>query len=95
MDIADYFGAGLLSVDIAVVIAVLPELLARASQFARSHLLDGFEKLRQDNLRRFIDKQMYMLGHQDVGVKSRMMPRTRLFQHGLNRLPGCRRFKQR
>jgi hypothetical protein len=31
-------------VDIAVVIAVLPELFARSSQLARGHLLDGFQE---------------------------------------------------
>ncbi len=44
MDIADHFGTGLLSVDIAVVITVLPELFARSSQLTRSHLLDGFQE---------------------------------------------------
>jgi len=83
MDIAGHFGAGLLSADIAVVIAGLPELFARSSQLARSHLLDGLEKLRQYNLRRFIDKQMDMLGHQDVGVNSRTMPCARMFEHRL------------
>ena len=95
MDIADHFGAGLLSVDIAVVIAGLPELFARSSQLARSHLLDAFQKLRQYNLRRFIDKKMDMFGHQDVGVNSRMMLCASLFQHRLERLPGSRRFKKR
>ena len=95
MDIADDFGEGLLSVDVTDVVAFLPELLARSSQLARSDLLDGFEELGQQDLRRLIDKQVNMLWHQDVGVNARMMPCMRLFQNGLDRLSGSRLFEQR
>jgi len=95
MDIADHRRTGPLSVDIAVVVAVLPELLARPSQPARSHLLDDLEKLRQQNSRRLIDEQVNMFRHQNVGVNPRLMPRTRLFQHRLERLAGGGRFKER
>ena len=95
MDVADHFGAGFLSVDIPVVVALLPELLARSSQLARSHLLDGLQQLRKQNPRRLIDEQMDMLGHENVGINSRQMPCARLFQHCLDRLLRSRRFQQR
>jgi hypothetical protein len=51
MDKADDFEAGLRSVDVTVVVAFLPELLARSSQLARSDLLDCFEELGQQDQR--------------------------------------------
>ena len=62
MDIADHLRAGLLSVDIAVVVTVLPELLPWPSQPPRSDLLEGFQELRQYNPRRLVDQQVHMLG---------------------------------
>src|SRR6185312_11687027 len=82
-------------VDIAVVVAALPELLARPSQLPRSDLLEGFQPLRQYNPRWLVDQQVNMLGHQHVGINSRPMPRTNLFQHRLHRLPDPRRRQQR
>ena len=95
MDIADHFGASLLSVDVAIVVAILPELLTWPSQLPRSDLLEGFEKLRQENPRRLVGEQVNVLEHQHVGVNSRLMPRARLFQHGFHGFPGSRRFQQR
>jgi len=95
MDVAGHLGAGLLTMDVAVVVAILPELLALASQFARGHLLQYLEKLRQQNLWRLIHEQVHMLGHQDISIDPRLVPCARLFQHNLNSLPGDRRIKQR
>jgi len=39
MNVAYYFGASIFATNVAVKVAFLPELLALASQFARSHLL--------------------------------------------------------
>src|SRR5580658_5509249 len=77
MDVADHFGAGLLSVNITVVVALLPELLARSTQLARSPLLARLTQLRQQNPRRLVAEQLNMLGHQNVGVTPRQMPCAR------------------
>ena len=87
MDVADHVGTGLLTVDVAIVVAFLPKLLARSSQLARSDLLDGFEKLRQQNPRWLVDEQVNMLRHQNVGVNPRLMSSARLLQHGLEQFP--------
>ena len=49
MDITDHLGASHFATNIAVIVACLPELVALAPQFARSDLLDGFEKLCKKN----------------------------------------------
>ncbi len=46
MKVANHFRAGLIPVDIAVEVAVLPELLAIDLEFAGSDLLEGLQKLR-------------------------------------------------
>jgi hypothetical protein len=51
--------------------------------------------LSQHDPRRLIDQQMNVLGHQHIRVNPRPMPRARLLQHSLARLPGDGRFKQR
>ena len=76
MDVAYHFRASLFTMDVAVKVAFLPELLALASQFARRHLLYGFEKPGHENRWWLVDEQMNVLGHQDVGVDPRLMSRT-------------------
>ena len=75
MDVAYHFRASLFTTDVAVKVAFLPELLALTSQFARSDLLYGFEKLGHEDRWWLVDEQMYVLGHQYVGVDPRLMPR--------------------
>jgi hypothetical protein len=89
------FGANIFATNVAVKVAFLPELLALASQFARSDLLYGFEKLGHEDRWWLVDEQMYVLGHQDVRVDPRLMSCTSRFQYGLNCLPGARRIEQR
>ena len=81
--------------DVAVKVAFLPELLALASQFARCNLLAGFKELGHENRWRFVDKQMDVLGHEDVSVDPRLMPRASHFQYCLHDLLGLRCFKKR
>ena len=95
MNVAYHFGASLFTADIAVKVAFLPELLALTSQFARCDLLYCFEKLCHENRWRLVDEQVDVLGHQDVGVDPRLMPRTSLFQYGLNCILGVRRIEKR
>jgi hypothetical protein len=95
MDVTDHFGASLFTTDIAVKVAFLPELLALASQFARSDLLYGFEKLGHEDRWWLVDEQMDVLGHQDVGVDSRLMSRTSLFEYGLDYILGARLIEKR
>jgi hypothetical protein len=95
VNVAYHFGANIFATNVAVKVAFLPELLALASQFARSDLLYGFEKLGHEDRWWLVDEQMYVLGHQDVGVDPRLMSCTSRFQYGLNCLPGARRIEQR
>ena len=81
--------------DVAVKVAFLPELLALASQFTRSDLLYSLEKLGHEDRWWLVDEQMYVLGHQDVGVDPRLMSCTSQFQHGLNCVLGARRIEKR
>src|ERR1035437_539396 len=84
MNVAYHFRASLFTMDVAIKVTFLPELLALTSQFARSDLLDGFEKLGHEDRWWFVDEQMNVLGHQDVGVNPRLMSRTSQFQYGLD-----------
>ena len=95
MNISDNCGKGPFPSDVAVVVAVLPELLVQSSQLARSDLLDGFEKLRQQDLLRLVDEQVNMFRHQNVSVNSCPVASPGLFQHHLNRFLGGRRPQQR
>jgi hypothetical protein len=95
MDVAYHFGASLFTMDIAVKVAFLPELLTLTSQLARGDLLYGFEKLGHEDRWRLVDEQMDVLGHQDVGVDSRVMSLTSQFQYGLNCVLGVRRIEKR
>ena len=95
MNVAYHFGASIFTMDVAVKVAFLPELLALASQFTRSDLLYSLEKLGHEDRWWLVDEQMYVLGHQDVGVDPRLMSCTSRFQYGLNCLPGARRIEQR
>jgi hypothetical protein len=95
MNVAYHFGASIFTTDVAVVLAFLPELLALASQFARSDLLYGFEKLGNEDQWWLVDEQMDVLGHQDVGVDPRLMPCTSQFQYGFNCVLGARRMEKR
>ena len=89
MNVADHFGASIFPTDIAVKVAFLPELLVLTSEFARSDLLHGFEKLGNEDRWWLVDEQMDVLGHQDVGVDPRLMSRTSQFQYGLNCVLGA------
>ena len=95
MNVTYHFGASIFTTDVAVKVTFLPELLALTSQFARSDLLYGFEKLGHKDRWRLVDEQMDVLGHQDVGVDPRLMPRTSLFQYGLHCVLGLRRIEKR
>jgi hypothetical protein len=95
MDVAYHFGASLFTMDVAVKVAFLPELLALTSQFARSDLLYGFEKLGHEDRWWLVDEQMDVLGHQDVGVNPRLMSCASHFQYGLNCVLGTRRIEKR
>jgi len=81
--------------DVTVKITFLPELLTRPSQFVRCNLLEGLEKLGQEDRWRLIDEQMDVLWHQDVSVNPRLMPRASHFLYGLHDLLGLRHFKKR
>jgi len=89
MDVAYYFGASLFTMDVAVKVEFLPELLALTSQFARCDLLYGLEKLGHENRWWLIDEQMDVFWHQDVGVGSRLMSRASQFQCGLDCVLGA------
>jgi hypothetical protein len=95
MNVSYHFRTGFFAMNIAVKVAFLLELLAQAFQFARSDLLEGFEKLSQEDGRWLVDEQMDVLRHQDVGVDPRLMPRARHFQYGLHGVFGLRRFEKR
>src|ERR1035437_4532360 len=95
MNVTDHFGASLFTMDVAVKVAFLPELLALASQFARGDLLDGFEKLGHEDRWRLVDKQMDVLRHQDVGVDHCLMSCTSQFQYGLDCVPGTGHIEER
>ena len=95
MNVADHLGSSGLPADVAVIIALLPELFALASQFARGGLLEDFEKLGNEDRWWLVHEQMDVFGHQNVCVDPCLMPGPRPFQHGLDRLPRSERFKQR
>jgi hypothetical protein len=95
VNVAYHFGASIFATNVAVKVAFLPELLALASQFARSHLLYGLDKLRHEDRWWLVDEQMDVLRHQDVRVDPRLMSCTSRFQYGLNCLLGARRIEQR
>jgi hypothetical protein len=95
MNVAYHFGASIFTMDVAVKVAFLPELLALASQFTRSDLLYSLEKLGHEDRWWLVDEQMYVLGHQDVGVDPRLMSCTSQFQYGLNCVLGVRRIEKR
>ncbi len=56
MNVTDHFGASIFTTDVAVKVTFLPKLLALTSQFARSDLLYGFEKLSYKDRWRLIDE---------------------------------------
>jgi hypothetical protein len=95
MNVTYHLGASIFATNVAVKVAFLPELIARASQFARSDLLYGFEKLGQEDRKWLVDEQMYVLGHQDVGIDPSLVSCTSQFQYGLNCLLGSRRIEER
>ena len=95
MDISDHFGTGRFAADIGVEIAWLPELQAIASELAGSDLLERLEKLRHEDGGRLVDQQVNVFGHQHVSVDPCPMTRPGLFQNGLDRFLGSRRFKER
>jgi len=94
VNVADHIGASFFTMDVAIEVTLLPELLALSFQFARSDLLDGFEKLGKDDRWWLVDEQMNVLGHQDVGVDSCLMSCTSLFQYGLEYVLGFRRIEK-
>jgi len=89
MNVTYHLGASIFATNVAVKVAFLPEFLARASQFARSDLLYGFEKLGHKDRWWLVDKQMDVLGHQDVGVDPRLMSCASQFQYGLHCVLGA------
>src|ERR1035437_3246573 len=95
MNVPYHFGASLFTMDVAVKVAFLPELLVLTSQFTRSNLLYGFEKLGHEDRWWLVDEQMDVLGHQDVGVDPRLMSCASQFQYGLNCVLGVRRIEKR
>jgi hypothetical protein len=94
MNVTYHFRAGIFTTDVTVKVAFLPELLMLASQFARSDLLYGFEKLGHENRWWLVDEYMDVLGHQDVGVNPRLMSCTSQFQYGLNSVFGVWRIEK-
>jgi len=95
MDVADHLGASLCTMDVAVIVTLLPKLLALTFQFARSDLLDCFEKLSDENRWWLVDEQMDVLRHQNVGVDPRLMSCASQFKYGLNCVLGVRRIEKR
>jgi hypothetical protein len=95
MDVAYHFGAIPFTTNVAVKVAFLPELLALTFQFARSDLLDGFEKPGHQDRWWLVDEQVDVLGHQDVGVDPCLMSRASQFQYGLNCVLGVRLIEKR
>ena len=93
MNVTYHFGASIFTMDVAVIITLLPELLVLPSQFARRHLLYGFKKLGHENRWWLVDEQMDVLRHQDVGVNPRLMSCACQFQYGLNYVLGTRRIE--
>ena len=90
VDVADRLGAVMFAANAAVEIAGLPELFTMTSQFARSHLFQRLEELRQENRWRLVDEQVHMLGHQDARVDPCLMPLARPFKDRLHCLPDAR-----
>jgi len=88
VDVSDDFGAGCFAMDVAVEVALLPELLVIASQFPRGGLLERLEELRQKDRWRFVDEDVKMLGHQDVRIDPGPMPCPGLFEYGLDDVLG-------
>ena len=95
MDISDHFGPGCLPMNVRVIIAGLPELLAIASQLAGSDLLERLQKLRHEDGGRLVDQQVNMFRHQHISVNPGLMTCPSLFQNGFDRYLGARRFKER
>jgi hypothetical protein len=95
VDISNHLGPGCLATDVRVKVTGLPELPAIASQFARSHLLERLQKLRQQNGWRLVDQQVNMFRHQHVSVNPGLMTRPSLFQNGFDCFFGPRCLKER
>jgi hypothetical protein len=95
MDVAYHFGARIFPSDIRVKISFLPKPLTLTSQFARSHLLDDFEKLGQEDYWRLVDKQVDVLWHQDVRIDPGLKSGANLFQNCLHSLLGSQRIEMR
>ena len=86
VDVLDHFGAGIFAADVAVEVAVLPEALARAFEPARGYLFEGLEELREQDVRRLVDEEMDVLGHQNVGVDAGLVALPGLLKDGLDGL---------
>lgn len=63
MAVSNDLGTSLFAANVAVVVTCLPELAALAPQLPRGRLLKGFEKLCEQDQRRFVDKQMDVFRH--------------------------------
>jgi hypothetical protein len=84
VDVVHGVGAGVLSTDVAVEVADLPELLPIALYFSRRRLLEGFEELSQEDGRWLVDQQVDMLGHEHVGIDAGTVTGSGLFEDGFD-----------
>ena len=95
VNVPDDFGAGCFTPYIAVKITSLPEPFAITFQSAGNGLLQGLQKLGQQDRWWLVDEQVDVLGHQDVSVDSGLMTCTNPFQNSLDCVLGVRCFKER
>jgi hypothetical protein len=88
VNVANHFGPVCFATNVRVKITRLPELRAISSQLAGSDLLERLQKLRQEQVRRLVDQQVNMFGHQHVSVNPGLMTCPGLFQKVFDRFFG-------
>ena len=80
MDVAELFHEFLVGEDVEVVIARLPELLEVALEVFGGFTFEDGEGCRQDVLFGFAEKQVNMVGHDDVAEEIEVMSAAELFE---------------
>ena len=80
MDVAQFLHIRAVQMNVEIVIALLPEMIAASDQLSRDSLLECLECLRKVGTYRFAYEKMHVLGHHDVAINQQSVLPTASFE---------------
>jgi hypothetical protein len=90
VDVMDGFEIGVFAADVSVVVAGLPEVVPGALELTGGLLLEGFHELIEWDGFGFVDEEVDVLGHEDVGIDAGLVAGSGLFEDLFDCAPGFR-----